>query len=339
MQIFARDRQSGKAAEDRAAQIGELRRIIGADIEGRPARLARERIEPHREHDQLAGAARRLEQAARIGVEARRAIAVDLADVIDIAVIVCPAIVAGIDLRRREATRLDPAQHRLGIVAQVDPEMVDQAQAAVGADRAVERKLGEGRAALDQRAARIVADPADHRGAEAGGADHRMRLAPQRQQDALQRVERGARQAHHLRTVPHDMHAGQPAGADDHDPAGIIVAVGGRAAGEPGVRRLEDDRDARRDTGLRHPPLLDQAARPHHRDRGAGTGAVAGAIARGGAGIGQHMPAADDRAEGGDQRRFSLGHSLLRQMPELRGLRRLGAKRLGTHPSCTYGLT
>src|SRR3546814_19021278 len=63
-----------------------------------------------------------------------------------------------------------------------------------------------------------------------------MWLAPQWLQPPFERVERRARQAHDLLSAVEHEDAAKPRNADDHDIAIIITAIGGRAAGEPGVR-------------------------------------------------------------------------------------------------------
>ena len=50
--------------------------------------------------------------------------------------------------------------------------MIDQFQRAVGAQLREQGKLGLAWAALQQRAARIIADPANNRRAYTGRADH-----------------------------------------------------------------------------------------------------------------------------------------------------------------------
>lgn len=64
--------------------------------------------------------------------------------------------------------------------AEIDSQVVHQRQLAVFVNTGKQGHLGIGGAALHQRAARVIADPTDHRGANAGGADHRVRFAAQR---------------------------------------------------------------------------------------------------------------------------------------------------------------
>ena len=65
-------------------------------------------------------------------------------------------------------------------------------------DTREQRHLGIGRAAMDERAAGVVADTAKHRGADAGRPDHGVRIAPQWSERVFELVERGAGQADHL---------------------------------------------------------------------------------------------------------------------------------------------
>src|SRR3546814_13582340 len=55
--------------------------------------------------------------------------------------------------------------------------------------------------------------------------------------------------------------AAKPRNADDHDIAIIITAIGGRAAGEPGVRCLRYDDYARAGAGIEYLPLFEQGDR------------------------------------------------------------------------------
>ena len=76
--------------------------------------------------------------------------------------------------------------------------MIDELNLARFVDLGVERELRIGRAAMNESAAGVVADPSHHRSADAGGADHRMRLATQRLQRPLQFKQRRARQTDDL---------------------------------------------------------------------------------------------------------------------------------------------
>ena len=67
--------------------------------------------------------------------------------------------------------------------------MIDQFQRTVGVQLRENGKFGVAGAALQQRAARIIADPANNRGAYTGRADNRMRLPAQRLQQLLQGVK------------------------------------------------------------------------------------------------------------------------------------------------------
>src|SRR3546814_13322278 len=110
-----------------------------------------------------------------------------------------------------------------------------------------------------------------------------MWLAPQWLQPPFERVERRARQAHDLLSAVEHEDAAKPRNADDHDIAIIITAIGGRAAGEPGVRCLRYDDYARAGAGIEYLPLFEPGAGAHHRERLAAAAAEPGADAAGGA--------------------------------------------------------
>lgn len=63
---------------------------------------------------------------------------------------------------------VEAAKNLLRRRAEVDAEVVHRAELAVFIDLRIQRHFGVRRAALDQRAAGVVADPADHRCPDAG---------------------------------------------------------------------------------------------------------------------------------------------------------------------------
>jgi hypothetical protein len=214
-----------------------------------------------------------------------------------IAVIVRPAIGGGLDVCFSEIAGVEPRQDRVRIVAEGDAQMIDQGQAAIRLHGGEQGELRIGGAAPDQRSPRIVADAADDRRAEAGRSDHRMRFPPIGAQRLFELVQRRTRQAHHLLAAPDHAQPGQPGGADDDQAARIIVAVGCRAAGQPGVRRLHDDRDIGGHAGLRDAPQLHQRGRLHDRDRRSVAGPVSLAEPRRGARTSEQVAPADDGAQ------------------------------------------
>jgi hypothetical protein len=179
--------------------------------------------------------------------------------------------------------------------------VVHQRHRSVVANLGEKAHLGVGRSALDQRPAGVVADAAEHRRADAGGADYRMRFAPERAERLLERVERGAGQADHLPPPVDQVDAREPAQADEHDLAVVVVAPGRRAADEAGVGGLEDDDASGREGSVQHAPVLDQAPRPHNRRDRPSAIAKAACIAAGVAGGREHMARAHDPAKLGDQ--------------------------------------
>jgi len=92
-----------------------------------------------------------------------------------------------------------------------------------------------------------------------------VRLAPVRLQRLFELVERRARQADHLLSAADHVDRSDPRGADDHDVAVIVLAVGRGPARQSGVGCLADDDHVGGDARLQHLPLLEQRAGPHHR--------------------------------------------------------------------------
>lgn len=104
-----------------------------------------------------------------------------------------------------------------------DAEVVDEMEVAFLVQAREQRQLGEGRAAVDQRSARIVADAAEDRRPDARRADHRMRLTPKRPQRPFELEEHRARQAHDLLAVVDQMQSGDAHGVDQDDVLGNLT--------------------------------------------------------------------------------------------------------------------
>ena len=294
--VLARDRQAWQGGEQVAAHRREVVGRIAADVEHR-ARLLRKGVQPHGEQAQPAGRARGLEQARGVGVEARRRVRVHGAHIVGVARIRGGALRVVGDVRLGVAAVLQPGQDLFGCAAQRDAQVVHQLQLAVTPHARIQRQLGVGRTPAHQGAARVVADAAQHRGANARRANDRMRLAPQRRQRLLQAVERGAGQADHLRAALDHLHAGDAQGVDEHDLAVVVRTVGRGAACQSGVGRLQDDDAPRGHGGLEHLPLLQQRTGPHHGQHRALARALAPAKAPRGQVAGQHVGRADDVAQ------------------------------------------
>ena len=78
-----------------------------------------------------------------------------------------------------ETAAFECFQDRFRVVAEADAEMVDEVEIVGLIDAREQGELGEGRPAMDEGATGIVAYAAEHRGADAGGANDGMRLPPQ----------------------------------------------------------------------------------------------------------------------------------------------------------------
>ena len=166
--------------------------------------------------------------------------------------------------RSRQIAKLEAHEHVLWFVAERQTKMIDERDRAVGSDLGVETQLGIGGPTLNQGPARIVADAAQHRGANAGGADDRVRLSSQRTQVLLQRVERGARKADDLPAVLEEVHAFEAHNADQDNWTIVVAAPRGRAACQAGIRRLENHRASSLDGAIQHAPHLDKRSRTNH---------------------------------------------------------------------------
>src|SRR6188472_1037433 len=118
--------------------------------------------------------------------------------------------------------------------------MIDQVQRAVGAQLREQGELGVTGAALQQRAARVVTDPANDRGTDARRADHRMRLPAQGLQQLLQRMQRRARLTYNLPPTAQDMQLVEAESVDD-DHITVVLSAWRGAFGQARVRRLHDD--------------------------------------------------------------------------------------------------
>ena len=129
-----------------------------------------------------------------------------------------------------------------------------------------------------------------------------LRLAAERPDQLFEPVQRGARQRQHLLAALDEVDAADAHGVDQHDLAIIVVAERRGAAVEAGIRRLHDDDAASLDRRLEHPPLLEQRARPDHRQHPALAIAIALAEAAVLARIGDDMGIADDAAKLRQQR-------------------------------------
>ncbi len=184
--------------------------------------------------------------------------------------------------------------------------MVDQLELSCRIHLGIKRHLGIGRPALDQRPARIVAHPADHRRPDAARPDHRMGFAPERPQRFLQPVERCPGQCDYLAPTPDRIDPGDPHDVDDDDGSVIPISERRRSTGQPRIGRLDDNRYARFDARLERPPLLDQRPRPHHRQHLPIPIPIPLPIPPRRPVPHQHMPRPGNRTKSGNQ---SIGHT------------------------------
>ncbi len=116
-----------------------------------------------------------------------------------------------------------------------------------------------------------------------------MRFSSQRFQQQFKLVQGRAGQADDLFVVVDGLDDVHPHGVHNHDVAVVIVAVGGRAAGQSGIRRLRNHNHVRFDAGLQNFPHFQNASRAHHRQRLAFAETVALAVLFGFRGVGDDV--------------------------------------------------
>ncbi|CWP82575.1 Uncharacterised protein [Neisseria meningitidis] len=145
--------------------------------------------------------------------------------------------------------------------------MVDQFQPAFFVDLGEQCHFGVGRAALYQCAAGVVAHAAQDGRTDAGRADNRMRFASQGFQQQFKLVQGRAGQADDLFVVVDGLDDVHPHGVHNHDVAVVIVAVGGRTAGQSGIRRLRNHNHVCFDARLQNFPHFQNASGANHRQR------------------------------------------------------------------------
>ena len=209
-----------------AANFGQHVRLIGADIEHLLAFFRREGVEAHRKHRQLTRTAGGLKQAFRVGVVTRWRIRVHVAHAVHVIIVMSVATIV-LHVAVFDALVVKLAEDLLWRLAKVNAQMVDQRQLALFINAGKQRHFGVGRAALHQRAAGVVADTANYRGADTGRTDHRMWLAAKGLQCFFQRIERGARPCQHLFAVIQQVQLIEAQGADNDDIAVVVVTARG----------------------------------------------------------------------------------------------------------------
>ena len=297
--VLPGDRQRPVRGEELPPQALEVSWPVGADVERGLVLLEREGAGAHREHHELACAARGLVVEGRIRVEAGRGVH-ELAHVLGV------GSLGGIRRWRGDVgdvplPALQPVQDVCGVGAEVDAQMVHQLDLPVLVNPCEDRLLGVGRALADLTATGVVRDAADDARPDRGRADHRVRFAPVRGELVLQREERGAGQADRLAGVVQEVDLVDPQRRDDDDVAVVVLVTGPGAAGEPGVGGLGDDDQVMVDAHLQGAPHVHQRARPQHGEHLSGAEAVARGVRGRGARRGEDVPAPHDLGEGLDR--------------------------------------
>ena len=103
--------------------------------------------------------------------------------------------------------------------------MIHQLKLTLFIELRKERELGIGGAAFDQAAARVVTDTTNHRGANAGRANHRVGVLPKGRQQLFEAVK-GAPGKHQRLLRIADRDAGiEPERVNNHDLTVVILAV------------------------------------------------------------------------------------------------------------------
>ncbi|MNV04305.1 hypothetical protein D3C71_945960 [compost metagenome] len=162
-----------------ATDFGQHVRLVGADIKDLLIFLCRESVEAYGKHRQFARAAGGFKQTIRVSVIACWGIGLDITHAFNVIMIVgVTAIVLHVGVVDTLVVEL--AEDLLRRDAKIDPQMVHQLELAVFINTRKQRHFGIRRAALHQRTAGVIADPANHRRANTGGTNHRMRLTTER---------------------------------------------------------------------------------------------------------------------------------------------------------------
>ena len=183
--VLARHRQVFEFGQDMATNLGQHVRLVGADVKHLLAFFRREGVETHRKHRQLARAAGRFKQTFRVGVVSRWGIGIHVAHAVHVVVVMGVATVV-LHITVFDALVIELAEDLLRRFAKVNAQMVDQRQLALFINARKQRHFGIGRAALHQRTAGVIADTANHRGADTGRTNHRVWLATERLQRFFQ---------------------------------------------------------------------------------------------------------------------------------------------------------
>ena len=127
-----------------------------------------------------------------------------------------------------------------------------------------------------------------------------MRFAPQRFQQQFELVQGRTGQADDLFVVVDGLDDVHPHGVYNHDVAVVIVAVGGRAACQTGIRRLRNHNHVRFDAGLQNFPHFQNGSGAHHRQRPTLAETVALAVLFGFRGVGDDVFFADGLGQAAD---------------------------------------
>ncbi|EHM54844.1 hypothetical protein HMPREF9080_01073 [Cardiobacterium valvarum F0432] len=223
--VFAGDGQVFEGAEDVAAQVGEGVGVVCADVVGLLARGFGKGVNAHGEDDKAAGRTGGLIEAAAVVVVARGGVGVDVAHA-GLVFVVGGLAACRLDVGVRVVAVLQAVEQGFGVAAEVKAEVVDEFKLAVFVQAGVGGHFGVGGAAMDERAAAVVADAADDGGADAGGADDAMRFAANGGEGVFKFVEGGTGQGDGLFAVFDEADAFQAARGDEDDRA-VVIAVGG----------------------------------------------------------------------------------------------------------------
>ena len=186
--VLTRNRQLGEVLKHVPTNLGQVLGVVGADVEHGGVVLCGKSVQPHGKNRQLAGAPAGFVQTLLVSVETGGRGRIDITNVLGITV-VRAAPVVGLNIGVVITTRFEIAEHLLGCVPQVDAQVIDQLQLALRIKLSVERHLGVGRAAPNQRSTGVIAHAPKHGGANTRRTDHRMGLAAQRFEHLFQLVQ------------------------------------------------------------------------------------------------------------------------------------------------------
>ena len=171
MHVLAHLGQLITLCEKASADVVELLRFIGANIEDLLGFGLVEGIDPHRKHSELSRTATGLVQTPRIRIKSRGCGRIDFTHALNVFRVRGQRAIEGHGFGI-EAALIQIGQNLFGSIAQRNTQMIHQLEFSLLTQLRIQRQLGVSRPTLDQATAGVVADPAHHGGANTRRANH-----------------------------------------------------------------------------------------------------------------------------------------------------------------------